>query len=211
MSATQNNCAFLKKPLPTNQSNNKYNELIHFFSLQRAKNVFRQVVWKMTQVFRRGSQNLQEISTQSLYSTLPFIIFLENCNPHPFTPIPPPQFFISHTFGTQEYYFNLTLHYKAIRIRKNISKQVTRTSYLKLEPISKQYSSNQKQTSQMRCRGNFLSVVVVKFNEKRTETLTFMQSQFKFKTQTFLDIRKLTFYNTFIKQNCKDLGLHKWD
>lgn len=63
----------------------------------------------------------------------------------------------------------------------------------------------------MRCRGNFLSVVVVKFNEKRTETLTFMQSQFKFKTQTFLDIRKLTFYNTFIKQNCKDLGLHKWD
>ena len=123
----------------------------------------------------------------------------------------PTQFFISHTFGTQEYYFNLTLHYKAIRIRKNISKQVTRTSYLKLEPISKQYSSNQKQTSQMRCRGNFLSVVVVKFNEKRTETLTFMQSQFKFKTQTFLDIRKLTFYNTFIKQNCKDLGLHKWD
>ena len=59
-----------------------------------------------------------------------------------------------------------------------------------------------KQASQIRCRSNYLRALVVKFNEKRTEMLKFMLSQFKSKTQI---------YSKYIKHNWKYLDLHKYN
>ena len=41
------------------------------------------------------------------------------------------------------------------------------------------------QASQMRCPSNYLKALVVKFNEQGRETLKFMLSKFKSKTQIY--------------------------
>ena len=60
-----------------------------------------------------------------------------------------------------------------------------------------------------RC-SNYLRVLIVKVNEKGTERLMFMLSQFKSKTEIYSKYDKLSSDNLFIKHNWKCPGLHKY-